>query len=538
MVSKNELTIILPFLNEGVEVERTLESLINHTNENLDIILINDCSDDGYDYMAVSKKYGTKYVVNEKRCGVAKCREIGIEKSTTEYFLLLDAHMRVYDERWYAILINLLREEHDTLFCLQSKVLLNICGIIKECESVPAYGAFVEMNPSVENFLDVSWSTQFVKHMSDGAQTIEIPCVLGAGYACNKQYWNSIHGLKGLRNYGLDEQFISLKVWLSGGRCKLVNNVTFGHVYRQIAPYHIDSVDIIYNKLFIAKTLLPNDYIIKYETCLKNNHSHTYQECLKLLCENKDVIQQERGYFERRLTNKLEVFLKINNDAYFLPDTLNMNFDHVLASVLTGITFDIGLFSGKAGVAFIYMLLARKEQKVLYELIADRYIQQIWNSCTMETSISFSKGLMGIGWLCEFLYQNQMAMGNPDDILTDLDDLVNTINPVKLKNLSLDNGIIGISAYVYARNIGCKMRNTSLPFDKQFLNDIIKTTKNDIDNDDILEKKNIGCIYNLHEPKPKLSKKDFVDMIDASLYKDSPICICIKKLLFEDILLQ
>lgn len=533
-----ELTIILPFLNEGAEVDKTLSSIIEHTKEAVEIILINDCSNDGYDYMAVSKKYGTKYIVNKERCGVARCREIGIASSETTYFLLLDAHMRIYDNSWYSILLKALKKENTTLFCLQSKVLLNICGIIKESESALAYGAFVEMMPNIEQFLSVSWNTQnmFDRDVKDSRQIIEIPCVLGAGYACNKKYWNSIHGLKGLRNYGLDEQFISLKVWLSGGKCKLLNNVVFGHVYRNIAPYNISGVDILYNKLFLSKVLLPANYSVQYEDYLRKNHYEEYKECCCLLDINKELILQERKYFNKICVRTLDDFLNINNKVYTQIMVRN-NFEQILAFTLSNIPVEIGLFNGKAGIALIYILLARREQNGMYELMADLYLQQIWNTCSYDTPISFSRGLTGIGWLCEYLYQNQIAVGNPDEVLKDIDNIINVINPLKMRDLSFDNGIIGIMAYVYSRVVGCKMRGTPVPFDGKLLNNIIEVATNNFDKN-MLSKNGIAYIYNLDAPQKQLSKRNLIDFIKVSSYNNSHICNCIENLLKEDLLLQ
>lgn len=533
-----ELTIILPFLNEGAEVDKTLNSIIEHTKEDVEIILINDCSNDGYDYMAVSKKYGTKYIVNKERCGVAKCRDIGIASSETAYFLLLDAHMRLYDNSWYTILITALKNETKTLFCLQSRVLLNICGIIKESESALAYGAFIEMIPDKEQFLNVSWNTKnmFSRSIKDSNQIVEIPCVLGAGYACNKKYWNSIHGLKGLRNYGLDEQFISLKVWLSGGKCKLLNNVVFGHIYRNNAPYNISSVDIFYNKLFLSKVLLPANYSVQYENYLRDNHSKEYKECCCILDMNEELISQERSYYEKIRVRSLDDFLNINNKVY-TPIMVRNNFEQIIAFTLSNVPIEIGLFNGKAGIVLIYILLARRELNVMYELMADMYLQQIWNTCSYDTPISFSRGLTGIGWLCEYLYQNQMAVGNPDEVLTDIDNVMNTINPLKMKDLSFDNGVIGIMAYVYARVVGCKMRGTPIPFDGQLLNNLIEAANNKFDKD-MLGINGIAYIHSLDVPRPQLTKHNLIDLIKASSYNNSHICNCIENLLNEDKLLQ
>jgi glycosyltransferase involved in cell wall biosynthesis len=531
-----ELTIILPFLNEGVEVARTVESILDHTSEDIDIILINDCSDDGFDYMSICLKYKTKYILNSKRCGVARCREKGIEETETKYFLLLDAHMRVYDNHWYTILITALKKEPSTLFCLQSKVLLNICGVIKDFESVPTYGAFIEMKPNGENFLDAYWSLKFLEdqHSDDSNSIVEIPCVLGAGYACNIRYWNSIHGLTGLQNYGLDEQFISLKVWLTGGKCKLIKNVIFGHVYRQIAPYNISGTDIMYNKLLVTKILLPNEYSNSFEDYLKHNHFSEYQRCLSLLEENKDFISGEREYFSNRRARTLEEFLEKNRKVYSVPNFSNMFFEETLASVLSNIPLNIGLFNGKLGVAFIYMLLARKEKNKLYELMADIFIRQIWDACSTETPISFSEGLLGIGWLCEFLYQNQMAVGNPDNILEELDEIIKEMNPAELTDLSFDTGIYGMVAYIYARMVGCSLRKTQIPYGEDFVTDLLAKSEDSLKSDTRNLNK-ISYLRNLYDTKPLLTKNILLDMICVSKYNKTPICTCIEKLLPEEL---
>ncbi|MDR3340889.1 MAG: glycosyltransferase, partial [Candidatus Symbiothrix sp.] len=47
---ESKLTIIIPFLNEQYEVENTLQSIREHSSDTITIILINDASDDGFDY--------------------------------------------------------------------------------------------------------------------------------------------------------------------------------------------------------------------------------------------------------------------------------------------------------------------------------------------------------------------------------------------------------------------------------------------------------------------------------------------------------
>lgn len=100
------LTIIIPFLLEKEEVEQTLDNMFRFLLDEVDIILINDASNDDSDYRKVAEQYGALYIENEERIGVAASRDKGIELCATPYFLLLDAHMRFYDNRWLGRLVH------------------------------------------------------------------------------------------------------------------------------------------------------------------------------------------------------------------------------------------------------------------------------------------------------------------------------------------------------------------------------------------------------------------------------------------------
>jgi glycosyltransferase involved in cell wall biosynthesis len=58
----NKLTAIIPFLNEGIEIEQTLASIRETAGDEVDIIVINDNSHDDTDYETVAGKY----VYNQK----------------------------------------------------------------------------------------------------------------------------------------------------------------------------------------------------------------------------------------------------------------------------------------------------------------------------------------------------------------------------------------------------------------------------------------------------------------------------------------
>lgn len=80
-----ELTIIIPFKNEKEEIFHTLRS-IQQFSESLPVIVINDASDDGFDYQPLSQMPAVTCIRNPERIGVARCRDLGVENAVRPIF--------------------------------------------------------------------------------------------------------------------------------------------------------------------------------------------------------------------------------------------------------------------------------------------------------------------------------------------------------------------------------------------------------------------------------------------------------------------
>ena len=87
------ITIIIPIYNCEKFIDRCLNSIINQTYKNIEIILINDGSTDNS--MQIIDKYKEKdnriKVIDKKNEGVSASRNIGIELSNGEYITFVDA---------------------------------------------------------------------------------------------------------------------------------------------------------------------------------------------------------------------------------------------------------------------------------------------------------------------------------------------------------------------------------------------------------------------------------------------------------------
>lgn len=88
-----KVSIIIPIYNVELYLEECLESAVNQTLDNIEIICINDGSTD--DSLNILKKYSEKYsnikVINQDNKGLSATRNIGIKEARGEFIYFLDS---------------------------------------------------------------------------------------------------------------------------------------------------------------------------------------------------------------------------------------------------------------------------------------------------------------------------------------------------------------------------------------------------------------------------------------------------------------
>ena len=85
------ISIIVPIYNAEKSIKKCLESILNQTKKELEIILINDGSTDNTEEVIKSfKDKRIKYFKNKNQ-GIGKTRNFGIEKATGDYIMFLDS---------------------------------------------------------------------------------------------------------------------------------------------------------------------------------------------------------------------------------------------------------------------------------------------------------------------------------------------------------------------------------------------------------------------------------------------------------------
>ncbi len=91
-----KISVVIPVYNKGFIVRKTLESVINQTFSDFEIIIVNDGSTD--DSVAIIESFNDEriHLFHQGNKGAAAARNLGIEKSNTTFIAFLDA-----DDIWF-----------------------------------------------------------------------------------------------------------------------------------------------------------------------------------------------------------------------------------------------------------------------------------------------------------------------------------------------------------------------------------------------------------------------------------------------------
>lgn len=452
----NQLTAIITFLNEGEEVIKTVTSIRQFAGETVDIIVINDHSYDGYDYYHELLPYNVHYFYNQKRKGVAASRDLGVELCGTPYFLLLDAHMRFYDMHWVETITHQLKQNDRCILCCQTKTLnKDKQGRVFEKRNVPmAYGAYI---PFMKNAYlpDIKWKN---KENCPEEDIEPVPAILGAGYAASKRYWKYIRGLKGLKLYGCDEAYLSLKVWLEGGQCLLLKNVVIGHIYRIESPYEVPSAQLVYNYLFISSLLFPVPLCILSFSIARCMNRQTFEEAVKLLSEQGEMLGELKKYYCKILTRPFEEVLNRNRFLDIDQEKDILYKRNLLPSIANFLiqkepSQKIGIADGIMNEVLFFYHYARFTKDGQWEIYDDTLLDKALALLDTETiPTDFKDGICGIGWgLIYLIRQGFLNAESTEKTLLTIDRILLDTDIDAIDMSSFSQGIGGIILYWVTR---------------------------------------------------------------------------------------
>lgn len=113
------ISIIIPIYNSEKYLDRCIESIVNQTYKNLEIILINDGSSDNCPKIcdAWAKKDNRIKVIHKENEGVSIARNIGINNSKGEYITFIDSDDYIDSKMYEKMLEKLNNTDTKLCFC-------------------------------------------------------------------------------------------------------------------------------------------------------------------------------------------------------------------------------------------------------------------------------------------------------------------------------------------------------------------------------------------------------------------------------------
>ena len=84
----------------------------------------------------------------------------------------------------------------------------------------------------------------------------------------------------------------------------------------------------------------------------------------------------------------------------------------------------ISLLEGKIGIVLFFYHYGRYSDNKVYSDIADRLSESVLDSFGKNIDMSFDQGITGFAWAIRYLVRHNFAEGNPDEILSDIEDIL------------------------------------------------------------------------------------------------------------------
>ncbi len=149
MSNKPKVSIVIPVYNVENYIERCLNSLINQTMKEIEIIAINDGSIDNS--LDILKRFAKKdiriKVIDNENMGVSYCRNIGIQQANGKYITFVDS------DDWI---------DKDTIEIMYSKAEEENCDMVM-CTYTKEFAS--QSRAKIFDFPEISiWDEQYIKN--------------------------------------------------------------------------------------------------------------------------------------------------------------------------------------------------------------------------------------------------------------------------------------------------------------------------------------------------------------------------------------
>lgn len=282
----NKLSIIVPVFNVGCLLKRCIESLINQSYTNIEIIIVNDGSTDNSiklieDYLYNPKiKYFTQ--INK---GLGEARNVGIQNTSGTLITFVDSDDWV-DLDLYTVMINNMEK---------NKSDISICGVKNE---------YNNYNSSEERY------TYLHSNLLSKFKALSLlSCSEGNNYMISPVVWNKVYrkslildnNISFLNNSYWEDDIFTFQTFMNASLISVVPKVYYHYFQREesitkhFSKKHIDDIIMSFKRLYfyIEKQNFLDFNIKNMFNCY---FDRAISSMLRMLFCNEPSIQMQKKY--------------------------------------------------------------------------------------------------------------------------------------------------------------------------------------------------------------------------------------------------
>ena len=242
--SDEKVSVIVPVYNVESKISKCIESIVNQTYDNLEIILINDGSNDrsGDICKSYEEKDSRIIAVDKKNEGVSKTRNLGIDMSTGKYLMFVDSDDTIPEDA-----VEILYKP------------------IKEC-SVEYSAGNVKHIKNGRQIFDYA-EKQLKDIVTDDFSEIGKSIYFNQGYSIAKLYNSQIIKTNNIRfnaKYSLGEDSLFVKQYLAHIKSiSVTNKFVYEYIHedtKSLSGKYVENIKEIYSELYDANKRLKDRY--------------------------------------------------------------------------------------------------------------------------------------------------------------------------------------------------------------------------------------------------------------------------------------
>jgi glycosyltransferase involved in cell wall biosynthesis len=252
-------TFVVATYSNVESCKETLVSLSETVSqENYDVIIVDDSNNLDESHFKDFKNL--KILHNPQRRGVGFSLDRGLKEAQTETCFILGDDIR-FSGNWYDRFYAVVKSHPQT-------IMSTVCAGLNPDRKVITgkenhyFASHVIFHVTVKNnnkpalpfreYLECKWNGKILGDVEP------VGAALGAFYGVSRDWFIKIRGFEGHKTWGSLEVVSALRSYIAGGNCMIDTKSVTGHLFKT-ASSNKPVQDLIYNKILIAKTLLPTD---------------------------------------------------------------------------------------------------------------------------------------------------------------------------------------------------------------------------------------------------------------------------------------